>query len=433
MLKNAKFAAFFTFKMNSKLVNVSKLLSANVIAQAVGLLIYPLLTRLYQPADFTLLNLFLTIANAILIFSTADLQFAIPLPKKDDGAYALIGAMVVSLSITISLSLISCLFCNRIAAFFGIAELEWALWYLPIYIPIAGAWQVLTYLFNREKKYGKIATYQIIQSIANSILKLAFGILGIGGLALIDASVIGPLIACACVAPLKILEVVSHLRRLPTNLAKEYVLAYKDFPLYSMPKNLVCHLSNGLPVLMLTSVYGATEVGYFALAITIGYLPLTMIASSIYQVMLKSTSDKLNEGLPIYPGISKFCKYALLIIFVTFGILYIFLPSITEFLFGPGWCKTGEILRILLLWFSAGFLSTTLVFVPETLLKLKGNLIIELVFIIVRIAALSYGIVNFGFLVTIKLFSLVSFGIKAFQVGWYLWIAKQNDKSLEKN
>lgn len=416
--------------MNSKLANISKLLSANVIAQAIGILIYPLLTRIYQPADFTLLTLFLTIANAILIVSTADLQFAIPLPKKNEGAYALVGATVITLSITASLTLIICFFYDKIAHFFGVAELGGALWYLPLYIPIVGAWQVLMYVFNRDKQYGKIATYQVIQSLSNAALKLLLGIMGIGGIALIDSSVLGPLIAISIVGPLKIWEIISNLRTLPTHLAKEYVVKYKDFPIYSMPKNFVCHISNGLPVLILTSVYGATEVGYFSLAITIGYLPLMMIAGSIYQVMLRNTSEKLNENMPIFPETHRFCKYYIMIIVPIFCILYLFLPVITEFIFGPGWHKTGEILKILLPWFAAGFLSSTLVFIPETLLKLKGNLIIEMTFIVLRVIVLLYGITHFDFFVTIRQFSIASCTIKLIQTIWFLIIAKQHDKAL---
>ena len=43
--------------------NFAKLLSANVVAQAIGLLVYPVLTRLYAPDDFGLLNLFLSIGG----------------------------------------------------------------------------------------------------------------------------------------------------------------------------------------------------------------------------------------------------------------------------------------------------------------------------------------------------------------------------------
>ena len=418
--------------MNSKIGNISKLLSANVIAQMVGMLIYPLLTRMYQPDDFTLLSLFLTIANAILIISTGDLQYAIPLPKKEDGAYALVGATTISLSTTIILTLIMCYFYDKIALFFGVPNLEWALWYLPIYIPFVGTWQVLMYLFNRDKQYGKIATYQIVQSLSNAALKLIFGLCALGGLALIDASVIGPLIALAIIGPAKITTVISHLRQIPTHLAKEYVKVYRGFPLYSMPKNLICHLSNGLPVLMLTSVFGTTDVGYFSLAITIGYLPLSMIAGSIYQVMLRHTSEKLNDGKAIFPEIHKFCVYSITIICISFSFLYFILPSLTEFLFGPGWGATGEILRVLLPWLATSFISASMVFVPEVLLKLKSNLIIEISFIVLRILALAYGISYLNFIATIKLFCIVSFAIKLFQAGWFLWIARQHDKAIDK-
>ena len=41
--------------------NSAKLLSSNAIAQIIGLLIYPILSRLYSPDDFGLVNLFLSI------------------------------------------------------------------------------------------------------------------------------------------------------------------------------------------------------------------------------------------------------------------------------------------------------------------------------------------------------------------------------------
>lgn len=418
--------------MNSKIANITKLLSANVIAQAIGVLIYPILTRMYEPADFTLFNLFLTIANAILIIATLDLQYAIPMPAKEEGAFALCGSIVVPIAITMAITLIICMFYDSIASFFGIVDLGWALWYLPLYVCVMACSQIILYLYNREKKYGEIAKFQVVQSFTNSALKLLFGILPCGGLALVDATVIGPIIAFTSLFSKKVLYIIDNFRTVHTDDAWSYVKKYKDFPLYSMPKNLICHLSNGLPVLILTPVFGATEVGYFALAITIGYLPLSMIASSIYQVMLRSTSEKLNEGKPIFPEVHQFCVYSSQILFLAFCLAYFFLPNITEALFGSGWARTGEILRILLPWFATNFLAASLVFLPETLLKLKGNLIIEVIFIGMRILALIYGINYLDFFTTLKLFSVISFSIKVFQASWFLWIAKQHDKGLVK-
>jgi O-antigen/teichoic acid export membrane protein len=52
--------------------NFTKLLSANVVAQVIGLVVYPILTRIYAPEDFGLLNLFLSIGNVLIVLSIAD-------------------------------------------------------------------------------------------------------------------------------------------------------------------------------------------------------------------------------------------------------------------------------------------------------------------------------------------------------------------------
>ena len=148
--------------------------------------------------------------------------------------------------------------------------------------------------------------------------------------------------------------------------------------------------------------------------------------------MLRSTSEKINNGKAIFPEIHKFFVYSTIALCFSFSVLFFILPSLTEFLFGPGWGKTGEILRILLPWLATSFISATLVFVPEVLLRLKTNLIIEVSFIILRIIALAYGISNLSFIATIKLFCVVSFAIKLLQAGWFIWIARQHDNNIGK-
>ena len=66
--------------------NTTKLLSANVLAQVVGLLIYPLLTRLYSQDDFGLLSLFVSMGGVLALVSTAEYQYSIVLPKDEKTA-----------------------------------------------------------------------------------------------------------------------------------------------------------------------------------------------------------------------------------------------------------------------------------------------------------------------------------------------------------
>ena len=66
--------------------NFAKLLSANVVAQVIGLVVYPILTRMYAPEDFGLLNLFMSIGGVLAILSTAEYYYAIVLPKEEKDA-----------------------------------------------------------------------------------------------------------------------------------------------------------------------------------------------------------------------------------------------------------------------------------------------------------------------------------------------------------
>ena len=70
--------------------NVGKLLSANILAQVIGFIIYPILTRMYAPEDFGLFNLFTSIAGVLTIITTAEFQYAIVLPKEEEKARALV-------------------------------------------------------------------------------------------------------------------------------------------------------------------------------------------------------------------------------------------------------------------------------------------------------------------------------------------------------
>ena len=70
--------------------NTGRLFSANVIAQAIGLIIYPLLTRLYSTSDFGLLNLFVSLSGVLVIAGTLEWHNGIVLPKSGKEARALV-------------------------------------------------------------------------------------------------------------------------------------------------------------------------------------------------------------------------------------------------------------------------------------------------------------------------------------------------------
>ena len=66
--------------------NVLTLMTGTTLAQAIPIIISPILTRIYTPEDFGLLALFLSITNIIGSVANGRYELAIMLPKKNDNA-----------------------------------------------------------------------------------------------------------------------------------------------------------------------------------------------------------------------------------------------------------------------------------------------------------------------------------------------------------
>jgi lipopolysaccharide exporter len=87
-------------KASNFIANVLKLVSGSVTAQIMGILLVPLLTRIYSPEDLGIFQLFLSISSILIIFSTFSYQFAIMLPKteEDSANVAFLCAILVTLT-----------------------------------------------------------------------------------------------------------------------------------------------------------------------------------------------------------------------------------------------------------------------------------------------------------------------------------------------
>jgi O-antigen/teichoic acid export membrane protein len=174
--------------------NVGKLLSANVVAQVIGLVVYPILSRMYAPEDFGLLNLFLSIGNVLVVLSLVDYYYAIVLPKQERHAVALVHVSSLALLITVAVVAVSVLLASPISAVFKSPDLAQYYWLMPIYVLSMGAWNILNYWYIRQKQFGQISHYLMSQSALSAGGKIGMGYAGVLQGGMIYAVVIAPLL-----------------------------------------------------------------------------------------------------------------------------------------------------------------------------------------------------------------------------------------------
>ena len=394
---------------HSELVrNSAKLLSANVIAQAIGLLVYPILTRLYSPEDFGLLNLFLSIGGVLVLLSTAEFQYAIVLPKKDEDARGLVHICGLLLLITTGIVLLSVPFSKPIARLFNTPELANWYWLMPLFVLAMGLWNILNYWYIRRKQFGAISRYQISQSVLSSIMKIGIGSIKNIHFGLIIGSLFGPL-----------LPILVHL------------FQYKNFPFFSFPRALLNQLGSNMPTLLLTPFFGLAEIGFFSMSITLAFRPINMLCSSIYQVMYQRLAERVINKDSIWKLLVKYIIRISSVSVLLFLILFFILPDMVTFLLGEEWLTTSKYIQLMLPWLLMVILVSTTSYITDIFQRQRGYMIFEIIYVISRLVALIIGIINDSMYLSIRLFCTISFLILLIEFIWFTHIVYTYEKSIK--
>lgn len=397
--------------MANKLIrNSAKLLSANVVAQAIGLLIYPVLTRLYAPEDFGELNVFLSLAGIITLVSTAELQYAIVLPRDDKQAWNILRcALIVLGAVTLC-----------------------CIWkpLLALYVLVMGLWTLMNYWYTRHQEFGSISRYQIGQSVGSAAIKTGMAYTPILG-GLIWGSVLAPLLSLVTNWWYAGKKSVGEMWKTPWK--KEELLAtakeYKNFPCYNLPRSLVGNLGSNLPSLLLAPVFGMTELGFFGMALTLAFRPINMISSSIYQVLYQQFSERVNQQSTISNIYYKYISRAALIAIPGFAALWFILPWLCRILLGEGWELSGEYIRWMLPWLLCSLLVAPICSLCDVFGEQRKGFLFEILLSLARLGGIGVGILTHNFLYAVIGYSMGNALVMAAQLVWYTSLVRRYESA----
>ena len=411
--------------------NVGKLFSANLIAQAIGLLIYPVLTRIYSQADFGLFNVFMSIAGVLIIFSTGQYQHAIPLPKEDKRALDIFNTGFLLLLLTTLLTvLLLPAFC-RLQPLLNAEGLERYVWLLPVLVFANGLWTMLNNWFIRKERFTHISVYQVCQNSLSAIGRWILGVLKVTG-GLIYGAVLAPCISLAGMFPASRKTGIRILR----NCSKKDILSaakeYSAFPKYQLPRALVNLLNTSMAIWFISPAFGLETVGYWGMAFLLALTPIQTITDSLYQVLFQYNAKRCQDNLPLLPSYRKFIFIALATVTPLFIGLYFCLPAVVRLLLGNNWGETAHIIRYLLPWILMICLAAPWNFTPNLFNKQNYGLIFEIAYLVSRLLVCIIGVVTNDFRILLLGYSLTGVVIIGAQTVWYYTLFRQHDKTATK-
>ena len=412
------------------LKNSAKLLSAGVIAQAIGILIYPILTRIYAPEDFGLLNLFQSIAGVLIILSTAEYQYAILLPKEEAQAKKCFHVGSAVLLGVFTLCCLSVPFAQPIAQLFNAPELAQWYWTLPLLVLFSGGWSLLNYWHTRRKNFTLASTYQISKSILNAGLKWGLGVIGFIKEGLIIATVVSAILAFLLNLTRSMKKYKCRLTSLLPKPDKQTAVNYQNFPKFALPRTLFNYVSANPPFYLLTPFFGLEETGFFGMALTLAFTPISLINGSIYQVLFQQVSEKVNNRQSILGTFRNFYRRICLVVPPVGILLFVVLPTLTELLLGEAWNTTADYIRMMLPWLFVSLMAGPTCFITDIFMRQKETLFVEFTLLTIRAASLIYGILTHDIHAAILGFCGVTFLVFSAQIIWFYSIAKKYESTL---
>lgn len=401
--------------------NVLTLMTGTAIAQAIPVLISPILTRLYTPENFGLLALYTSLVSMIGVIVTARYELAVMLPEKDEDAVNL-GALSLSIAVVISvLTLFVVWYFNAsIARFLGKPDIAKWLYLVPIAVLAIGISQVLNYWSTRRNLYRRLAVARVAQSVSNSSVNLGQGFAHMGVSGLIVGNLAGQVLSAGVLIWQAWPDLLKYRSSVHWDRMAHNAKVYQDFPKINSLHAFVDILQSSGVVLIISSLFGSAILGFYSFTLRILQAPLGLLGASVSQVFFQKASETYKNGGDLRALVRKTILSLCAIAFPIFLILGFFAPALFSFVFGKQWLEAGTYAQILVPWLFLNFIVSPVSQVPIIVGEQKRGFIFGLIGNSLILLSVIYG----GFIANnIKTgFYVLSGTISVYYIFFILWL-----------
>jgi O-antigen/teichoic acid export membrane protein len=360
MLEYLKQLALKIVPRNRFARNVSIIAGGTALAQILGVISAPILTRLYHPSDFGALQVFISVMALVLVAASGRYEIAVLLPEDDQSAIDVLTLSLLCVAITALL----CAGMVVISHYYWILPssmlaLRGLLWLLPFSVLGGGVYQCLSYWAMRRDDYKQIAKSKFGQAAAQVSTQVGAGIAIHGSFGLLVGDAVGRMCGSGRFARDLWRGYADQLRAVRLRRMLQLAARYREYPLVSMWGTLLNMSGLALPALFLAQYYGAQDTGCFGLVYRVLGVPAGLIGISIAQVYI-SEAAKLSRSDPqrlmhIFLKTTRHMIYVGLVPCIIFAAIA---PWLFEHIFGHAWRDAGQYARYLAFMFYASFINS---------------------------------------------------------------------------
>lgn len=407
----------------SAMRHISVIAGGTVIAQFIGVVTMPILSRIYLPEDFGIMAAFLSVTAILSEATGLRYPLAIPLPKHDRYADALV---VLSFLIQFVLVMLATFLLLAIGKpLLSLLSLEALLPYrllIPVGVASVGIYFTLSQWAIREKSFSTIARTKLTQSISGVIVKIVLGILGFHPLGLLLGSIVSQAGGATT-----LLRSLLKKRGWPKTSRRDLIkiaLRYRRFPIFDTWSGIMITLGGRIAPILLVAFFDTHVAGLFAMAQALLYVPSTFISQAISPVFLQRASTAKHDG-NLQHVFRKASKILMRIGFFPILLIAFFAPWLLDIFLGAKWQEAGMFSQIIAPWVAINFVFSPLSSVFSVLERQRAGLIFEIVHLPLKIISLFLGAKTGNVLIAVMFLTIVNAGIYFLKLG-YLYLVTGN-------
>jgi len=392
--------------------NFAITLSGSALSTVLGLLLTPVVSRIYPPAAYGQFAVYSSIIGNLSLLSTMSLPGAFFLPKQRSEFIDLV-------KLTLLVNLVSCMLIALSLGFLGswlmhkLQAEPLGMWFytIPVMIFVYNVNNVLSTWYLRDKQFAKRVSIDLISNIGSRVFTISYGLLVSGS---VPGLLLGEFFNRLSNSMSLLLGSIRNELTLiwhdwSWTRLRHVASKYRDFLLYNLPAGYVYVLSTQLPIFALAPLFGTAVVGAYAFSLSLLELPINLLASAIAPVFQQKATETYHETPERLPAITLSLYYKLLYVgLLPFGFVTIYGDLLFKYVFGAKWELAGLITGYLGYYYVFKLLSVGTGGIYVILNKTQNILYANLSLLLVRAVAFSIGWYYHDLDLTLLLFGLGS-------------------------
>jgi lipopolysaccharide exporter len=404
--------------------DVIKLSSGATLAQALSILLSPIIARIYGPESFGVLAIFGSITGILAVISCLRYEMAILLPKKDEEAVnILVLCLLSSAFVSIATALLIYIGQDPLLRLLNAQSLAPYIWLVSPSVFMTGIFLAFNNWNSRTRQFGSLSFAKVASSAASIGTQLFSGFAGYptGG-SLIWATLVGSLVSIVILGR-NIWQSNGRLLKenvIPADIFGKAII-YKKFLVFDTFAAVLNTISWQLPVLLLSTFFSPTVVGFYSVGFMLIQVPMSLIGGSVAQIFFQRASDaNINNELPKL--VEKTFRYLTIVGMAPMLMLAIIGEDLFILFFGAEWAEAGIYVQILSIWALVWFISSPLSTIISVVEKQEIGLKLSMANFLTRLIGLSIGGILGNARISILLFSLS--GIIVYSCLFYIVISE---------